>query len=335
MFYFASVECVKGVCVSMKRKITSLFLLGAVTLSVVGCGNNEKNQAVAQYQEMGMTEEEAKEVADAVLAGDEDVLNADAVENQQQEKVELSFEPSQGILDADLSSGKVQFLDTEFQRGEYLTLDEFIAKYGSEYDFSDIDTESFSKGGNTLKVFPVKKIEVNSEGFFEVSDAVYNNLGSSNRFALYLVISKTSEDHVRLGDLPVLDISVCDPMKGIYSSAGCWYPGGFIYQEPTGYTYETIGEFENYLDSFGYVFVDENQWGHIELSPNEYAPYGSKSENDRVLFAMHNDKNLMGDCPVFCYIFEEDRNTGNIKLNFFTEDNVMFYAEQQGKVIQQ
>lgn len=249
MFYFVSVECVKGVCVSMKRKITSLFLLGAVTLSVVGCGNNEKNQAVAQYQEMGMTESEAREVADAVYGEDAGTV-ADASTETDQEVLEITFEPTEEIKNATLYEPVIQVYDDVFVLYS-CTVDEFIAQFGDKYDFSAIDPDSFE-----------------NENYFEAQRK------DAPGYALR-VWCDGSGDHLRIGDryVGMVDAPKCRQFV--------WLPGAISCDtentESSGYNYETF--VSEYLAGMGItVETDSN----AEISNLVVAVNGEMNESASV-----------------------------------------------------
>ena len=227
MFYFVSVECVKGVCVSMKREITSLFLLGVVTLSVVGCGNNEKNQAVAQYQEMGMTESEAQEVADAVYGEDAGTV-ADASTEADQEVLEITFEPTEEIKNATLYEPVVQVYDDVFVLYS-CTVDEFIAQFGDKYDFSAIDPDTFE-----------------NMNYFEVQRK------DAPGYALR-VWCDGSGDHLRIGDRYVRMVDAPNCRQFV------WLPGAISCDtnntESSGYNYETF--VSEYLAGMGITVEDD------------------------------------------------------------------------------
>ena len=96
----------------MKKRILAAVLGIAAVMAVSACGKSEKEQAKEYYQEeLGLTEEEAEEIADFVYS--EETTPTEAPEEEVPEEKELEHFPlSSEWKDYSISDGVVQIDDT-------------------------------------------------------------------------------------------------------------------------------------------------------------------------------------------------------------------------------
>lgn len=126
------------------RRVVGLAVMSALILaSMTGCGNTEANtttDSVAGNNTAVSTESE-QDVQPAEESGNEDNITNKSGE----------------IINADLSSGLVQICGDVFKNGGYMTVNEFISKYGDKYDVSSIDTQKEVKEGWSFCYFITNK----------------------------------------------------------------------------------------------------------------------------------------------------------------------------------
>ena len=126
-----------------KRIITVLITAMCVSASLTGCNSSDaKDNATVQESVVASNEAQAdsNETDEAVEEQvDNDVPDEPVSEEASEEASGLSFPASDEILNADLSSGKIQIANDIFQNGGYITVNDFIAQYGDHWDCSAID----------------------------------------------------------------------------------------------------------------------------------------------------------------------------------------------------
>ena len=126
-----------------KRIITALITAMCVSASLTGCNSSDaKDNATVQESVVASNEAQAdsNEPDEAVEKQvDTDVPDEPVSEEASEEASGLSFPASDEILNADLSSGKIQIANDIFQNGGYITVNDFIAQYGDHWDCSAID----------------------------------------------------------------------------------------------------------------------------------------------------------------------------------------------------
>ena len=136
------------------KRIIAAALAVCMALTVVSCGNSESGSAKVKDPD-NITEEDFEKAAEKLdsmseedfekaldgkggidLGGDTDTGKA-AEEEPAEAKPE--YEPCDEIKNADFTSGLIQIGNDVFKCGGYLTLREFVEKYGENWDCSGID----------------------------------------------------------------------------------------------------------------------------------------------------------------------------------------------------
>lgn len=127
----------------MRRKIVCGIIL-CLTLVVAGCGKSQEEQASSYYQnELGMTEDEANELASELYGGDNEP------DNVEEEEGPIVVEPLPELVSSQWYEGKIQVYDMVFHNDLSMTIDDIreIAE-ASEYDVEI--KEDFDGYGNVI-----------------------------------------------------------------------------------------------------------------------------------------------------------------------------------------
>lgn len=274
----------------MKEKLKSMVaavLAVCICICMAGCGESSKNpdsnneQANAVTSSGGQSETAAEETA-----ADEDDNDPD--------DSSISFQPLPEILEADISSGLVQINDEIFKNGGYMTVKEFVDKYGDKYDVSDIDLDKEAEKGFYFR-YSVKYPELNMELYLECREPV-----SGTGTAADAVIINFYADSINRFEPSVYDI---------------WYPTGISRTTPESRLDEFIDFFEQRdFEKEDTIPYDGMYYGSIpEKAPLEYInkyftdltilKNGTETESLAAVIEM-DEPNLYGTVPVtvFGYI---------------------------------
>ena len=121
------------------KKITVVAAAVCLCLAMAGCGENVKKNAKPTDKPAASASADKAEnnTADEPAPASEDVT-ADTDETSEA-PASMDFQPTQQIKDATLSSGYVQIANDVFKEGGYMTVGEFVEKYGDRWDCSEID----------------------------------------------------------------------------------------------------------------------------------------------------------------------------------------------------
>lgn len=101
-----------------------------ILASMAGCGSVSESEANTT------TDSVADNNVAVSTESEQDVQPAEESGNENNSTAE-----SGDIINADLSSGLVQICGDVFKNGGYMTVNEFISKYGDKYDVSSIDAQ--------------------------------------------------------------------------------------------------------------------------------------------------------------------------------------------------
>ncbi len=296
----------------MKKLTLTLGIMLCVALAFTGCGKKQKN--IEDW-----TDEDFEQAFEDL---DKDYENGESVENDSEEEteIEIAFEPSEEILNADLFSGKIQVYDDVFQNGGYSTIDQLISRYGDKYDFSGIDPDAFATKGSRYNTFTAVHLN-----YFYSSGVLYELLEGSKYEAnvgITVYYDGPSEDHVRIGDCPVSKV-----VGGITKYT--WYPGALVNNAETGFDYSNF--LNEYVLPLGFTEIQLGQSGscaatYAGLDTGEVMRvncyiygddyYGSGSDG-YLIGGIGGTDNLYGKKPIYKISYKENPDNGAILLDSF------------------
>lgn len=270
------------------KAIMAMATALCICVSASSCGSTSSDKDLEAAID-GMTDEQlenaVEEGAAKIDAADKSSEAAASVVDTE-EPEEIVYEPTDEILNAELSSGLVQIGNDIFRNGGYYTVDQFIAEFGDRYDMSEINVEGLAKKNQHDKFQiislndPNLKITVN-----------YDNWNSES-------------EKSRIGDTIVRSVS---PIRTIgVKSDNCWYPQG-VSINGDGYNYNNIPTF---YESNGFIAGD----GNNENCYN-YGVYWEKSES---IYARERgtEENLTGYFPIYEYYFQYSSDDSNATTFF-------------------
>lgn len=116
---------------SKRKKIIAGVMALCMCLVMAGCGDSSDKSSeniTEKTTVQSSTSAESKNNDSAVSSETE----SEAVESQADAEP-ITFEPSEEILNADFNSGKIQIGDDIFRNGGYMTVGDFVEKYGDKY----------------------------------------------------------------------------------------------------------------------------------------------------------------------------------------------------------
>ncbi len=210
----------------MKKRILAAVLGIAAVMAVSACGKSEKEQAKEYYQEeLGLTEEEAEEIADFVYS--EETTPTEAPEEAVPEENELEHFPlSSEWKDYSISDGVVQIDDTIYYKG--MTAEEFMkrveqSKAGYIYEYNP---DKLMTGGDN------EIIEFYRDNTLWFTIMVYNGF--------------FCKGSAHMSQCPVKEIIIQDAAYDY-----CYFIDGHSYEEIMQMTYDDVKELADT------VFADE------------------------------------------------------------------------------
>lgn len=258
-----------------------------------GCGSSNSDKDLESALD-GMTDEQLESAVEEGASKIDEADNSSEVAASivdTEEPEEIVYEPTDEILNAELSSGLVQIGNDIFRNGGYYTVDQFIAEFGDRYDMSEINVEGL-----------VKK---NQSDHFKIVSLNDPNLTIQVN---YLNWNSESEKG-RIGDAVVSDVGVVRTI-GVKSD-NCWYPQG-VSRNGDGYNYNNIPEF---YENNGFKAGDGNNENYLN-----YGVYWEKSE---CIYARERgtEENLTGHYPIYEYCFQyksEDAEAIDFRVMVYT-----------------
>ncbi len=320
-----------------KSVLLSLSVLTVMCFALSGCGEKTPEDALVEMENW-----DEDDFEEAVSNLEED-YSSEKIENvvQPGEDEKIEFEASQEILDAKLSSGKIQILDDVFQQGGYFTIDEFIAQYGDKYDCSEIAVDEFAKAKGSLGVVSESNvnepyISINRKDIYLLNGAYYRkdenvNYDKIDDVGIKLYYVFPAEEHTRLGDCIVYQLSYIDPEQ----RKTTWFPNGERYYDDIKFDYN----FEDFASRFiepngmSYYRREDTSISMASVNLNSEVCDGKKfavdcyeyisSEGAYNLALLGDDDNLLGVKPVYYYFFKEDEKTGD--MDFLSRTIDVYY----------
>ncbi len=197
------------------KKILSVVLIAAMVLSVAGCSGNGSGEDI-DFDAIGekienMSDDELENAIEEGVGKLESMGKTTTTAAQTEEAPkEESYEPLQEIIDADLSSGLVQIGDDIFKNGGYMTVNEFVEKYGDKYDMSEINVDGFVEPiGNVMEGAKITKKDSSIE--------------------IIVGYANYTDDMIKIGDAIVADVYAS--LYDDFSLSNTWYPGGINSKE--------------------------------------------------------------------------------------------------------
>ena len=270
----------------MKTAITGKLIAGvvAVTAAVAGIvALNSRNSADTPEQGTAAQTAVTQAVGTRTTSVQTTGAAAAAATTGKAEEPGYAFSPSQEILDAPLTSGYIQICDDIVRAGGYLTVNDFLSQYGSNW--------------KTAEDFDASK-EVKGEGYYV---KVINKKSDTLEMELACAVSPT-EDH-SLGNAVVVNYNV-----GAVVGENSWLPGGHCCWN--GKT--TLDEIRAAYQKLGFTEVFETKYSEsittsqptknvgsclirtIDSQQNNY----TNSESLAAIVEL-SDVNLFGVKPVF------------------------------------
>lgn len=161
----------------MKRKVMSMAMAAAmITVCLTGCG--EKKTGNIEDALNSMSDEQLESAA---LAG------ASKTDTASSKADKVVFEPTEEILNADLSSGLIQIYDDVFRQGGYQTVEEFVKQNSDKYDFE----YRYPNSNVTCKTSPYEECK---DYLLKYSDSISEDFLHSNS----LVLTKKNNPEIKI-----------------------------------------------------------------------------------------------------------------------------------------
>lgn len=279
----------------MKKRILAAVLGIVAVMAVSACGKSEKEQAKEYYQEeLGLTEEEAEEIADFVY--NEETTPTEAPEEEVPEEVELEHFPlSPEWKDYTISDGVFQIDDTVYYN--HMLVSDFI------------DRVNASAVDYTYEYNPDKLV---TSGHQEQIDFYRED---QLWFSIYADHFFLSDGSVVLSDVPVSNISISDKAYEY-----CYFMDGRSYEELIQMNYndvkdlaDTVFADENFEDAYGEdircsnIYPEDKIEKKIEERIKEYEEVG---------FCQYREKQGLSTEPDYMYQIYGTPNLRSKKLTF-------------------
>jgi len=207
---------------NIKKALAVLTVL-SVCVIATGCGSSSSSSKKVSNLD-SISEKDIEKAAEEIENGNINIddidTNSDSVEPETE--VQITYEPTEEILNADFSSGLVQIGNDIFRNGGYLTVNQFIEEYSDRYDLSEINPNGLidSKKTDTFKIYSL----------------LDPSLKASVTYMGAVVPDDSDNDVTKIGDAYVLQTDLisadCD---------NCWYPTG-VRCNAEGYNYDNVND---------------------------------------------------------------------------------------------
>lgn len=241
-----------------------MFALSLGAVAMTGCGDKKSD-----------SESGSKETTSAVqTTGETTTAESTTASTEPTTAAKIKYEPTPEILNADLSEGLVQIGNCVFRQGGYMTIGDFITKYGKEFDMSPIKTDEYLLG-KTNKTVQLTSI---SDPNLKISVTFENRNAGLN-------------DHTKVTDGVIDMVSEVDKEQ-----SATFLAKGLPFKSDMDY--DKIKEF---LRAQGYK--------QYEYYGVDYADCFSDSGNQFSIYIVSKDKNLYDYQSAFHYVFSYDSST--------------------------
>lgn len=236
---------------------------------------DSEGNAESSAQEEIDEEPETEEATEAEEASEDDALPAI-------EPGDVVYEPSDEIKNASFGSGYIQIGMDVFRAGGYITVEEFVKKYGNRYDFSKVDLDKSSK----------------STGSFEVK-ALYDP-----DLKFYVLYDGRYAESDRLGDMAITHFNPDDHKS---TDDKLWLPKGVAPADCVN-IYDYIKE----IEAAG-ITEGEAEWGSdissMSNAGNHYYWLTKSEYSSSMIFnVLADEPNLGGEKMVLVYTLKTDPN---------------------------
>ncbi|MGN0326368.1 MAG: hypothetical protein ACI4DW_08645 [Lachnospiraceae bacterium] len=250
----------------MKKKLLCVILTGLCMASLIACGKSERDQAAEYYQdELGFSEEEAEELADAFY-GDESVQTGNSQDAGSEAESTNSIklvEPASEIVNSNISDPIVQIYDAVIPFDGSMTVGQVLDAINNATEFEvSLDSKDENSLANVMGI-----------GDSSLWTTVIDENGKS---ICTLVYVNTSDSPMKVYDCPVVEIDLL--MTDSVHSLNCFYAGNIcdgIYT--TVSSFKETAEYERRLADYPVLTYDEipvyleNQGIHyVKFSGNEF-----------------------------------------------------------------
>ncbi len=272
------------------NKITRISaLVFALCLSaavMTGCGdsNNDKKAVNETSKASPAEDKEEKELDEALdkleqetaeeLEKEKQAAESAAAESEAEPVVEeIKYEATEEIKNASFRSGYIQIGDTVFRNGGYITVADFVEKYGDKYDMSEIHLDEYLTPEEQKNSFVPSLTDTRIT--LEVS---------------YGKVHAEENERVQIKDAIVSSVSIKDDAEGL-----CYYPTGVYAMDYDTAKSCIIDMRLKEIKEVGFTVLDND--AYIEQTDNFYTDIDGDEEN------------LYGIIPKYFYIFQFDTST--------------------------
>ena len=268
-------------------RITALVFALCLSAAVMtGCGdsNNDKKAVNETSKSSPAEDKEEKELDEALdkleqqtaeeLEKEKQAAESAAAESEAQPVVEeIKYEATEEIKNASFRSGYIQIGDTVFRNGGYITVADFVEKYGDKYDMSEIHLDEYLTPEEQKNSFVPSLTDTRIT--LEVS---------------YGKVHAEENERVQIKDAIVSSVSIKDDAEGL-----CYYPTGVYAMDYDTAKSSIIDMGLEEIKEVGFTVLDND--AYIEQTDNFYTDIDGDEEN------------LYGIIPKYFYIFQFDTST--------------------------
>jgi hypothetical protein len=278
-------------------KITAfIFALCLGATAMTACGSEKESKK---------TEEKKTEQA-ADSADEEELEDAEDLDEDET----AGYTPTKEIKKADFASGLVQIGDDVFRSGGYITVKEFVEKYGDKFELS----------------YDMHEIDINDEcdRYVDSFSADKYDDNDGNYEYSFWVEYENNKDTV--GECSIKSINIADRLliSGINKGRDYdyWFPSGIKFQTENKTVDDIIKMFKDY-DVVECDDKDDKEGTGINRYWKEKATSVHNEEaNQKICFEIKGkEKNLEGTYPVYRYSFYY--NADKEEIAFSTLDKVL------------
>lgn len=318
-----------------KFKAISAALLAAVMCaSFAGCANNE-NPSSGNSKDNKLNESNIESHLESAF-GNSSSNQPSSTTSEPSEPEEIKFAATDEIKKAELNSGLVQLNNDIFQRGGYLTVADFVAKYKDSYDITyvcpqnhiileagtydeckDYLLEYYDTFFKTYRQLG-KRWSERESGMGKYHGALYSlkltpkNGKNASPVIAYVVNATSPDEKITLENAIVAEI---EPNTVNYKfTTPEWVPMGFnefdfqdYESENKNYTVKTLCEM---LEAKGLKEIEATDY---TIHYNTY-----KKESNGIGCNILGEENLFGAKPLYHYYFSIDSNTDKVQYAYCT-----------------
>ena len=253
-----------------------IFALSLSATVMTACGDSKDSK---KSEPKSVEDIDEKDLEDALNKLDEETSKELAKEKEEATEAEtepttaaeIVYEPTEEIKNASFRSGYIQIGDTVFRTGGYITVADFVDKYGDKFDMSEIALDEYLKG-NKHKEIVLSSLE---DPRIKIKLLLVNMGGDEN-------------DRIKIADTVIQTIEPYGAIKQL-----CFYP--------TGVSFLNYDDIKALTAELG---LEESRSSY-GIEAEKYS-----ESNDHIYAAVYaEEENLYGKKPIFGYKFFFDANT--------------------------